>query len=228
MGEPYFVYKNISSKDMGILVNEPPLITKINRDINKIVIPGRDGFLTEDLETYAGTVKSCECTLLDIADVDKVLAWLDGSGEVIFSNQPDRKYQASIMNQIPFNRIMRQWYKFIVIFECQPFGLAIDSQPITLISGGSIYNGGTYKSKPVIKVNGSGTINLSINGKTIKLTNVSSYVTIDSVLMDCYRDTALKNSDMTGDFPELEVGNNTISWSGSVTSIVITPNWRYR
>ena len=152
---------------MGILVNELPPIIKASRDIEKIIIPGRDGFLTEDYETYGGAVKACECTLLDIAMVDQVLVWLDGSGEVIFSNQLDRKYQACIINQIPFNRIIRKWYKFIIIFDCQPLPKMLDNPVITLTAPGSIYNGGTYKSKPVIKVYGAGAIDLSINGLSL-------------------------------------------------------------
>lgn len=223
--KPYFIYNNISSEDMGIMVNELPPITKAPRDINKIPIPGRDGYLSEDFGTYQGTVKPCECTILDIGMVDQVLAWLDGSGEVIFSNQLDRKYQACIINQIPFNRIIRKWYKFIVIFDCQPFGVMLENSIITITVPKTIYNGGTQRSKPVIKVYGSGTINLVINGSTIILTNVSGDVTIDSQMMDAYKGTVLKNNDMKGEFPILEVGANTISWTGTVTKLEITPNW---
>ena len=210
---------------MGILVNELPPIIKAARDINKIPIPGRDGYLTEDLGTYQGTVQPCECTILDIDMVDQVIAWLDGSGEVIFSNQLDRKYQASIINQIPFNRIIRKWYKFIVIFDCQPFAEMLENSVITLTAPGTIYNGGTHKSKPIIKVYGTGTINLVINGLTIILTNVVGDVTIDSKMVDAYKGTVLKNGDMVGEFPILEVGANTVSWTGTVTKLEITPNW---
>ena len=132
---------------MGILVNELPPITKAARDMTKIVIPGRDGFLTQDFETYQGTIKSVECTILDITLVDQVIAWLDGSGEVIFSNQDDRKYQASIINQIPFSRIIRKWYKFILIFDCQPFAILLQNQTITLTSAGSVHNIGSSQKQ---------------------------------------------------------------------------------
>lgn len=227
MAEPYFIYKNINSKDMGILVNEPPPIIKIPRNINKVNIPGRNGFLTEDFTTYGEDIKPCECTLLDIAMVDQVLVWLDGLGEVIFSNQPDRKYQACIINKIPFNRIMRQWHKFIVIFDCQPLARMLDNTVQTLTIPGNIINTGTCIAKPIIKVYGSGAIDLSVNGKVIHLTGIVDYITIDSQMIDAYRDTALMNSNMLGDFPELIVGANAISWTGSVTSVEITPNWGY-
>lgn len=227
MPELNFIFKNISSLDMGIMVNALPPIIKAARDINKVVIPGRDGFLTEDFETYQEIIKPVECAILDITKIDQILAWLDGSGEVIFSNQNDRKYQGSIINQIPFERVMRKWYKFIVIFDCQPFARMLENLDITLTAPGSIYNGGSYKSRPVITVYGTGSIDLTINNKVVHFTNVSEYVTIDSDLMDCYKNTALKNSDMIGDFPELLPGENTISWIGTVTSVEITPNWRW-
>lgn len=224
---PYFIFKNINSLDMGIVVNVLPPITKASRDMNKISIPGRDGHLTQDFETYGSTVKSVECTILDISMVDQVIAWLDGSGEVIFSNQEDRKYQASIMNQIPFSKIIRKWYKFIVIFECQPFAFSINNQLITLTEPCSIHGAGTHKSKPVITVYGTGSIELNVNDKTIHLTNVSDYVTIDSNLMDAYKGFELKNTYMLGEFPELIPCENVISWSGDVSKIEITPNWRW-
>jgi len=228
MAEPYFIYKNISSKDMWLLVNELPPIIKAPRDMNKIIIPGRDGFLTEDFGTYGSIVKSCKCTILDIAMADQILAWLDGSGDVVFSNQDDRKYEASIINQIPFERILEQWHKFIVIFDCQPFAYALENDLLTFITSPStFYNLGTTASKPIIKVYGDGEIDLVLNSKTINLTNVDDYVTIDSKIMDAYRDTTLKNSEMTGDFPELIVGENVISWTGTVTKVEVTPNWRW-
>ena len=212
---------------MGILVNELPPITKAARDMTKIVIPGRDGFLTQDFETYQGTIKSVECTILDITLVDQVIAWLDGSGEVIFSNQDDRKYQASIINQIPFSRIIRKWYKFILIFDCQPFAKMLENQTVILTESGILHNSGAHKSKPVITVYGAGTIDLTINSTVVHLTNVVDYVTIDSDLMDAYNGTLLKNNDMLGEFPELGIGENVISWTGSVEKVEITPNWRW-
>lgn len=227
MDQPYFIFNNVSSADMGVFITKEAPLIKPARDMEKIVIPGRDGYLTQDFKTYASTIKSVECTILNLDHIDDIFLWLSGSGTVAFSNQLDRKFEANIINQIPFNKIMGPWHSFIVVFDCQPLSLSLNNYDITLSSSGSVYNGGTYKSKPILKVYGTGDVDLSINGNTIHLTNIVDYVTIDSDLMDCYKDTLLKNSDMSGDFPELVVGENTISWTGTVTSILITPNWRY-
>lgn len=67
---------------------------------------------------------------------------------------------------------------------------------------------------------------MTINSKVINLTNIVGYVVINSDLQDAYKDSTLYNNYMVGDFPMLIPQNNTISWTGTVTKIEITPNWR--
>lgn len=228
MDNVYFVFKNISSEDyLGI--TKLPSILKAEKDINFIEIEGRDGVLTQDLGSYRSVVKTVECTIKDLTQIDFICSWLDGNGEVIFSNEPNKKYKATIKNQIEFTQLVStyDYHKFIIQFDCQPHGYSIDDSIITLTSAGTIYNSGSANSKPIVKVFGTGAITLAINGNIINLTNVIEYVTINSDLVDCYKDTLLKNNDMNGDFPILVTGNNTISWTGTVTKVEIIPNFRY-
>lgn len=223
---PYFIWKNINSLDKNIMVNKLPNIERPNANIEKINIPGRNGHLTQDDGTYQGVIKQCECSLEDY-DINDICAWLTGSGEVIFSNEPDKFYKATIINKIPFAKIIPTFHSFIVQFDCQPHKQSIDKNVITLNESGTVYNPGTSNSNPILKVYGTGSIDLVINANVIHLTNVSEYVTINSDLMDSYKDTELKNNDMSGDFPELITGSNSISWTGTVTKIEITSNWRW-
>lgn len=226
MLQSYFIFKGQSSLDKNIIVSKLPPIERAQANIEKITVQGRDGFLTNDLGTYQSTIKPCECSL-DNGNIDDVCAWLTGSGEVIFSNEPNKKYKATIINQIPFGQIIPTFHTFILQFDCQPHKYAVDNNVITLIASGTkIYNKGAA-SEPVIKVFGTGNIDLTINNNVVHLTNVVDYVTVDSDLMDCYKDTVLKNSNMLGDFPMLTNGQNTISWTGTVIKVEITPNWRW-
>jgi len=50
---------------------------------------------------------------------------------------------------------------------------------------------------------------------------------INSALKEAYKGNDLMNDHMSGDFPVLKPGLNAVSWSGNVTSIVISPRWRY-
>lgn len=223
---PYFIFNSILSQDY-LIVNKLPPITRPAKDIDKIEIPGRDGFLTNDLGTYRGSVKPVECTIENLEAIDFISKWLSGGGEVVFSNEPDKKFKAVIINQIEFTKILQNFRSFIILFDCQPHKYAVTNDVITLLTPQTIVNSGNVSSNPVIKIYGNGNINLAINGEIINLTNVSEYLVIDSELVDAYKDTMLKNNEMNGEFPELITGVNSISWTGSVTKVEITPNWRY-
>jgi len=224
---PYFIWKNENSRDKYVMVNKLPEIERPEANIEKVVVPGRDGFLTQDDGTYQSTVKACECELTRGGNIDEISAWLVGTDEITFSNEPDKKYKATIINKIPFSKIVTQVHSFIVIFDCQPRKYSIDNSIITLNAPGMIYNPGSTNAKPILKLYGTGSIDLVVNSNIVHLTNVSSYVMIDSELVDSYKDTVLKNNDMSGEFPELIPGSNAISWTGTVTKIEITPNWMW-
>ncbi|MHC1731964.1 MAG: distal tail protein Dit [Bacteroidales bacterium] len=223
---PFFIFKEVNSSDY-LIVNKLPAISKPEKDIEKIEVPGRDGFLTQDLGSYRGTTKTVECSIKDLTNRDFICSWLTGSEEVIFSNELDRKYKATIINKIDLDIILREFRKFIIQFDCQPFGYKLDNEMITMTEPGILTNTGTHRSKPVITVYGTGTIDLILNGQTIHLTNVVDYITIDCELVDCYKGTTLKNSNMQGEFPFLEPGENNINFSGTVIKIEIIPNYNY-
>ena len=99
---------------------------------------------------------------------------------------------------------------------------------ITLTASGSTFqNPGSVYSDPVITLYGSGEITLMINQTIIELSDITEGLIIDSALQEAYWNNNSMNQCMSGDFPRLRSGMNTISWSGNVTSIHIEPNWRY-
>lgn len=225
--QPYFIFNDIDSRDNKIIVNRLPGLVKATEQTEKITIPGRNGFLTSTTGAFEGIIKPCECYTKEDADINFISSWLRGKGKVIFSNEPDFYYEAVIINQLTFEKVIRQYRAFLIQFECQPFKQRLNEGIITLTSAGTILNLGTIESAPIIKVYGSGNITLTVNGVSINLFNVSNYVTIDSVLMDAYKDTVLKNNDMAGDFPLLTPGINNISWTGTVSKVEVTLNTRW-
>ena len=225
MDEVYFIFNNISSQDY-LTIKTLPSIFKAQKDINLIEVEGRSGFLTQDLGSYRGIVKTIECIVKDLSQVDYICEWLDGSGEVIFSNEPDKVYKAVINNQIELSMLVKTYHSFLVQFQCQPYKYSLQNEIITLQATGTIYNSGSTISKPIIKLFGTGSLTLTINGNIVNLTNVVDYVTVDSNLEECFKDLVYKNQYMTGLFPILEKGNNVISFTGA-TKIEITPNFRY-
>ena len=61
----------------------------------------------------------------------------------------------------------------------------------------------------------------------VELDGITDSITLDTPLMEAYKDTTSMNSCVSGGFPTLLPRSNAISWTGNVTKIVIQPNWRY-
>lgn len=217
--------------DYGIVLEKRPIISKPQRNIAYIDVPGRSGSLKVDDETYQDIIIPVECSFknAELADqADVVKAWLDsGEGQLIFSNQLDRYYLAHVSDQFDIAQEFKVFGKFLVNFRCKPFKYDLTNEVITLTMPGIITNPGTVACEPIIVLSGTGNITLTINELDIQLTGVNGSITIDSVLKDAYKGTVLQNSLMNGEFPILLPGDNSISWIGSVTSLQITPNWRW-
>lgn len=93
-----------------------------------------------------------------------------------------------------------------------------------------VNNTGNYLAKPVIAITGAGTIGLIVNGKkTFNYTfpDGEDTVVIDSERQDAYVGLVLKNRNMNGEFPIFEIGENTISWEGNISSIKISSKSRW-
>lgn len=119
-------------------------------------------------------------------------------------------------------------------FNCKPFKYSFAGQP-TIADGNprlTITNPTAFDSKPYIKIYGSGTVRLMITPSgqgttTWVLSDVDEYIEIDSGLMNCFKDTVLKNDTVTGEgFPVLKPGENSIACAGNVRRVEVVPRWR--
>jgi len=217
-----------SYEDFGIIINKLPPQVIAENNIDEFEIQGRDGTLTIDYDTRKSYALPIECTLLDSDKIHEVETWLSGGyNELVLSWDNNFKYEARLNNKIDIAQSMEVLGEFQLLFNVQPYKKSLSDNLVTLQATGTIYNSGDVISLPAIKVYGTGSITLTINGLNVYLTNVGGYVTIDSNLQDAFKDLVYKNADMSGLFPVLKVGNNTISWSGTVTKVEITPNLRW-
>ncbi len=94
-------------------------------------------------------------------------------------------------------------------------------------SGMIITNPGSVYSEPKITVIGSGDITLMVGTTIVELMDISGSIVIDSALQEAYIGNTLMNDHMSGDFPVLKPGQNAVSWYGTVTRVVVKPNWRF-
>lgn len=226
----WFEWNGIRCTQYGIHVLEQPPVTIPSERVTFTDVPGRSGSLTqlEGDDVYDDMVLTATCLIADPARIPEITAWLRGSGTVTFANRQGGFYHARVVNQIPFEKILRgnPHCSFAINFRCKPFWYLSDVKPITLTTSGSfITNPGCVASEPVITVYGSGEITLMV-GMTITELEITDKITLDTPLMEAYSGSTSMNSCMSGDFPSLLSGKNAVSWSGNVSRVEIQPNWR--
>lgn len=225
--------------DYGIIITKRPSLPSPKRKVSYIQVPGRDSTLRYDEQTYEDITIAVECTVKGenvFNKLDEVKAWLYSTGEsdLIFSFQQDKKYIAQVVNSIDFRQVYKIASQFVIIFNCRPFKYAVDNTPISITTSTetSITNQGTLPSKPVIKVYCSGDGSFKINNNEILLFDIDAeYIILDSELEEAYLiidgDMVNYNNNVSGEFPKLDVGNNITTYTGGVTKLEITPNWRW-
>ncbi len=226
-------WKGINSDTItGLIISELPPISKPKMKTTITKIDGRDGDIIEELG-YESYTKSIKVGLSKNYDIDEVIKYFTGSGDLIMSNEPDKVYKCQIIEKVDYNKLLR-FKTATVKFYTQPFKYKKDEPKAILNIDGetsmTVDNIGLEKSKPIIKLTGSGTVAIQLNGATVFnyiFPENETEVIIDSIQEEAYLNGFYKNRNMTGEFPILEVGENTISWSGNLTKIEIEPKSRW-
>src|SRR5574344_51054 len=101
-----FTFKGVSSTEFNNLfvVSLPP-ITKPELKVEEIEIEGRDGVQYTDLG-YTAYEKTFNIICLGTVDIEAIKNWLNGEGRLIFSNENDKYYNAKIIKNIDFQRLV--------------------------------------------------------------------------------------------------------------------------
>ena len=227
------IWKNIDSETItGLIITDIPPISKPKMKTTITKIDGRDGDIIEELG-YESYTKSISIGLTRNYDIDEVMKYFTGEGELIISDEPDKVYKSQIIEKIDYERLIR-FKTAVVKFYTQPYKYLKDEKSISLEinneSSLKVNNVGLEKSKPKITLEGTGTIEIALNGSNLfKYTfpENETKVVVDSLEEEAYLDNVLKNRNMLGTFPILEVGENTISWYGSLSKITIEPKSRW-
>ena len=226
----YFVaINNQNSLEVtGLYISKLPPISKPLQRTNIEEIDGRDGDIVTTLG-YSAYDKEMEIGLFGDYNIDEIISFFTQEGTITFSNEPDKYYKFKIINDINFEEFQR-FKTATVVFHCQPFKFSTAEGTRTFTTFPSntvvICNNGNVYSKPTLTLTGSGTINLSLNGvqvAVVTLANEGETIEIDLDKLEAYNPATkvLKNRQVTGDYENLylKVGNNTISWTGTITSV---------
>jgi phage-related protein len=119
-------------------------------------------------------------------------------------------------------------FDYVATFTLVPFKYGVSNDWITVSNGDTVVNSGNRFSKPLIEITGaSGDITIGVNDDRYKINGASGTVYIDSSRFILYDDNnQLITGKDEGKLPQLAVGNNTITWTGTLSTFKIKTNWR--
>lgn len=218
MNENY-KWKGVSFNTKGIIIEKTPISNIPKHSFTQYTIPGRSGYLTIDNKTYEPILLSLECHLdTNNVDINDIRSWLDGYGELQIDNE--KKYKGIISNSIKFDKITH-FRKFIIQFTLQPLAKSLTSITLDGLTT-TEFNSTTFADTyPKLTITGTGDITFKINniGFTI-------YDADGTYILDCEAKIITKNgvnqsSVMSGEFPYIKNGSNSITKTGNISDVTI-------
>ena len=237
-------YDGVASTDYGIVVSEAPVFERPNRKQTIFTVPGRNGSVIFQDDAWEDVIRSYNVWLSENVTEDSggnmsgyLVEYVDAYEEFLNSRkgylrltdnfEPDVYRLAYYSGGDSFSNEMTQYGRATLKFTCRPERFLLTGEtPVQVNNGDAIVNPTRFKSKPLIHIEASNkTIGITINGKTITAV-VADYINIDCEKMNAYRlASENKNADISGDFPTIASGSNTITITGTPTKVTIKPNW---
>lgn len=202
----YFIFKGIDSRTFGVTSKSafPPIA---ERTFKTTEIPGRAEPLNRLDVMRKNSKLAITMSILEIDKLTEINAWLQGSGELILSNDLTKKYHAYINQAISPERLLKLYGSIPIVFTVEPFRYSVynplEDAELTLSNEKlsrktSIYLNGTADSEPLFVIKFAGVLNLTVNGDTLTINTPFTYKIEDGKyiytyeLQEIYVDSAAK------------------------------------
>jgi len=231
------VYGGESSADYGMVVSEAPAFERAVRKQTVINVPGRSGSIIYQDDAWEDVMRSYNVwAAADVDDLEeKVNAFeaalnsQNGYVRLEDSFEPDFYRLAYYAGGDGFSNNMTQYGEATINFTCRAERFYKAGEfPVAVTDGMYLANPTKFTSKPLIYIEGSGTVTVDIGGNTISA-ELDDYITIDCETMNAYRDNwgtiENKNDKISGSFPQIAPGMNMVGITGTVTKVEVTPRY---
>ena len=246
MLENYIIWNGISSEDFDhLMIKKVPSLDRPKRKMEVFSVPGRNGDIVLSQDAYEDY--EVEYKLFLYADEKgselaercaEIAEWLyEPVGYTQFQDSYDPEYirYAYISDEVEIKNKLAKYGTVEIPFTFRPeryltvgqFETEYTLPPVT------IGNPTKFPSKPLIHIYPNTSVvltnaTLTINDCVISISSLTEDMYIDCESMNAYKDDTNKNpliSLSTNDFPRLEAGQNTITWSSRIEKISIVPRW---
>lgn len=235
-------FAGVNSNDVGAVAISQPIRQHPVLNGSPEDAVGRDGFLSKAKHYKYITCKQ-DFAIPNAEDIPEVLNWLRGSGDLIFSDEPDYAYEAMLLT-VPSRQALAKHLdgqKLTVTWTCQPFRHEVREKQIILERSSVFCGRGHVNAFPLLCVEGSGTQSLIVNGRTFLLTLESGtplYIDCDAKvvfikLANGLLEFAGQRVTLTDAWPELRPKTkvaseyNNIAFTSGIRKLTITPRWRW-
>ena len=232
------------SVDYGMVVDAAPTFEKPKRKTTIFNVPGRNGSVLFQQDAFEDVTRSYHIWVAEETTeesggnisgtleerVDAITAWLyskKGYQKLEDNFEPDVYRLAYYSGGNNISNEMTQYGETTLTFTCRPERfLKAGEDPVTVSDGDTLNNPSRFASKPLIHIEGSGNISISVGGASITARDVVDYINIDCERMNAYREPSENmNEQIQGTFPSLLSGANVITITGATTLVTITPNY---
>lgn len=233
VSEDYIVINGVSSDTVDLYVDTPPAPPFSEQRANTYQT-GYDEDMTILEESYKDITVTVKCYTFLPSSLDNtaLYAFLQSARTLQTSRYDDKYYKVRYVKSIsPAVKADGKRVDYTIQFVCAPFKYSVDNDPISLTNGGYLSVSGTHFARPIFRITPSGTgFALIVNGVTFTsgstaLTPGAEYV-VDSERMIVYTGTTIIHGTV-GKYPLFAVGQNQISWEGTLT-VTVQKNERWR
>ena len=240
--ESYFEYNGVRSTELGLRIEGRNIFGSPRYDADFISIPGRDGELISPNRRFPNiqvvyTVFLPANSMADLMEkMTAVKSWLYREPDryhILRDTADTEAYRKAVINaQLDVTQEVYRIGRFTISFSCLPFRyLNSGAETRTFSAAIPLMNPTPFTAKPLIRLNGngrSGVLKLTHDGVETEwsIDGINGWIEIDSDEMIITSANGLANDRVTGDgFPLLKPGATTVSFSGSITSVELTPRW---
>lgn len=223
------IINGIDINSYNLILTKAPAVTKPQKRVRQIVIPGRSGSLTEWSGDYEQYVKESEFIYTG-NDINAALNFLRSATLAVFPNDTDYAYEVRVDEKINAVREPSGIHKITAVFTAQPLKKLATPTVSSGSTSYSITNPGNEIAYPKIVVTGAGNKTVTIGAQTITLAFAvgGETLTIDSLNGQVY-DASGNNAwtKLTGNLPFIPVSSSAITVSTTGSALTVYHNWRW-
>lgn len=235
-------FNGVSSASIGLVVERPPDYDVAERRYEVITVPGRNGDILMDDESFANSIRNYEVAIgAEGGNFEKfamnLSAWLHASPgycRLEDSYNPDCYMLARYSGPATITNILAQAGRATLPFDRKPQRFLKSGEVATtfVYTGNAntshlLSNPTQFHSKPLIKIYGNGQCAVDVNGSIVTVADVSGYVYVDCDDEDVYKDAINMNpkTTLSSAFPKLKPQVNLIKMSGAIDKVEVFPRW---